>query len=278
MNYTQHPLSAAFPSMISEDFQSLKDSIKVNGVLNPITLYEGQVIDGWHRYRAASELMMGCPEQQMDSGIDPKDFVRAQNKNRRHQLPAALALAEVAISAWYPANRPNNSALSADLSTTKVMAEKAGVSERSIEQAKTVHKNASQEVKQAVKDGKIGLPKAVALSKLSEAEQAAGIEKPLPRKITPIRPEYSEADRMSDRLKEAHHAIDEMADEITALKDGIATEGDLDAKELVESLRAEIKLLTIELNAIKTQRDILQEEKKELMSQCKYYERKLKAA
>ena len=44
MSYTQHPLSAAFPPMAPEDFQSLKDSVENIGVQNPITLFEDMVI------------------------------------------------------------------------------------------------------------------------------------------------------------------------------------------------------------------------------------------
>jgi hypothetical protein len=282
MTYTQHPLSAAFPSMPAEDFQSLKDSIETNGVLNPITLFEGQVIDGWHRYTAANEVGQNCPTQELESWIDPKDYVLAQNKNRRHITVAQLATATAAVYGWYSVGdnqHKGGSVVPTEApKSSKELAAIAGVSTASIEKAKTVQTKAAPEVQQAVKDGKIGLEKAVAISKLPKEDQAAAIAKPLPRNITPIRPEYSEADQMADKLKEAHHAIDEMQEEMTALKDGIATEGDPDSKELITSLRAEIKLLTIELNAIKSQRDILQGENRELMSQCKYYERKLKAA
>lgn len=50
--YQQHPLSAAFPAMSAEDFQGLKDSIENIGVQNPITIFEGMVVDGWNRYKA----------------------------------------------------------------------------------------------------------------------------------------------------------------------------------------------------------------------------------
>ena len=181
--HQQHPLSAAFPSMSDDEFQNLKDSIEVNGVLNPITIYEGMVIDGWHRYRAANELGMDCPEVEFDESIDPKDFVLAQNKNRRHITAAQLAMATTAVYEWHPAHRPNKSAPSAELSKTSAeLAEISGTSTRTIEQAKKVMKDAVSEVQDAVKSGKIGLPKAHAIAKLPKDQQADAIDKPVPAK------------------------------------------------------------------------------------------------
>ncbi len=82
--YTQHPLSAAFPALADDEFQALKDSIEIHGCLNPITLLEGQVLDGWNRYRAVCELGMECPTRELEDWIDPRDFVKSQNKIRRH--------------------------------------------------------------------------------------------------------------------------------------------------------------------------------------------------
>ncbi len=183
MNYQQHPLSAAFPSMTPEQFQGLKDSIEINGVLNPITLYEGMVIDGWHRYRAANELGMDCPKVEFDESIDPKDFVLAQNKNRRHITAAQLAMATTEVYAWAPRGRQNKSAFSADINKTSAeLAEISGTSERTINQAKKVLKDAAPEVQDAVKSGRIGLPKAQAITKLPKDQQADAIDKPVPAK------------------------------------------------------------------------------------------------
>jgi hypothetical protein len=101
-DYLQHPLSAAFPEMTGVDYQALLDSINNIGVQNPITVSDGMVIDGWHRYRAATELGMDCPVVDMDPEIDPRDFVLAQNKARRHILAAQLAMATTAVYAWRP--------------------------------------------------------------------------------------------------------------------------------------------------------------------------------
>ena len=45
-NMLQHTLSAAFPRPSAEEFQALRDSIIAIGVQIPITMYDGQVIDG----------------------------------------------------------------------------------------------------------------------------------------------------------------------------------------------------------------------------------------
>ena len=232
MKYSQHPLSSAFPAMSEEKFQELKDDIEVNGVFNPITIYEGMVIDGWHRYKAANDLGMDCPEAELDEWIDPRDFSIAQNKNRRHITMAQLAIATTDVFKWNPAGRPNNTVLRTGLNkTTAELAKLSGVSETTIEKAKSVLKNASEEVKEAVKSGKIGLSKAKAISKLPKEKQAGAINKALPKEAPekPILTQYygpeeeelkanelaAEADRewinklleSDDGLKDAHTEI-----------------------------------------------------------------------
>ena len=46
----QHPLSAAFPPMTDSAFADFRADIAANGLRDPITLYNGEVLDGWHRY------------------------------------------------------------------------------------------------------------------------------------------------------------------------------------------------------------------------------------
>ncbi|RZA06562.1 MAG: hypothetical protein EOP02_38195, partial [Proteobacteria bacterium] len=92
----QHPLSAAFPAMPAEQFQALKDSIMDIGVQDPISVFEGMVIDGWHRYTAASELGMDCPTVDLGD-VDPQAFVVAKNKARRHITMSQIASAVVAV-------------------------------------------------------------------------------------------------------------------------------------------------------------------------------------
>lgn len=184
MTYQQHPLSAAFPAMSADEFKSLKDSIENIGVKNAITLYEGMVLDGWNRYQAAQELGMPCPAQDLEPEDDPRDYVKAQNKHRRHLTTGAWALIEVALYAWRPsAGRPGNSAPGAELTrTSQQMADSIGAGVRTIEQAKAVEAKAVPEVKQAVLSGKTSLKTAEQISKLPKEEQAAAVAAPRPAK------------------------------------------------------------------------------------------------
>ena len=190
MAYQQHPLSAAFPAMSTEDFQGLKDSIENIGVQNPITIFEGMVVDGWNRYKAANELGMDCPSKELDAWIDPVAFVRAQNKDRRHLPLSAWALIEVSLREWKPSHRPDKGELSSPLqASNQEMADAVGVTKRTIQQAKAVQSNATAEVIAAVKSGEIGLPKAAAIAKLPKEEQAAAIHKPAPKAAPQDTPE-----------------------------------------------------------------------------------------
>ncbi len=196
MAYVQHPLSAAFPAMSAAEFQALKDSIENIGIQNAITLYEGMVIDGWHRYTASQELGMCCPESELGD-VDPVDFVKAQNKERRHLTAGALALIETELWQWRAVGKPAISASGAVNSavtsasdaatgeanslpgrellpkTAAAMAESAGVSVATIEQAKKVGRNAVPEIQSAVKSGAVSLKDAHAVADMPKEEQAA---------------------------------------------------------------------------------------------------------
>jgi hypothetical protein len=52
----EHHLSKNNPVMLDDQFQALKEDIKLNGQLMAIKLYKGKIIDGRHRVRAINEL------------------------------------------------------------------------------------------------------------------------------------------------------------------------------------------------------------------------------
>jgi hypothetical protein len=48
-----HEVCSLFPGMTDDEFRELSFDIAKHGVLEPIWVHSGQIIDGRHRYRAA---------------------------------------------------------------------------------------------------------------------------------------------------------------------------------------------------------------------------------
>jgi ParB-like chromosome segregation protein Spo0J len=95
-----HPLAAALPDMGSEEFVALCDSIRSIGQRDPITLFEGQILDGRHRYRACGEVGVE-PEYELYDGEEPHLFVLGRNVARRHLTPSQTAMAAADVLAVF---------------------------------------------------------------------------------------------------------------------------------------------------------------------------------
>lgn len=257
MAYKQHPLSAAYPAMQANEYRALLDSITEIGVQSPITLYEGQIIDGWHRYRAATDLGMECPTVELGD-VDPRDFAKSQGA-RRNITASQNALAITAIYAWRPIGKPvsSNSAVTAELpKTTKQLAAIAGVGTRTIEQAKAVHSGGVQAVQDAVKTGAVSVETAAAVAKLPAKEQkkiaAQGPEAMrAAAKPAPVVEPESEAPPDDDGPSEEELAINAAAE--AADRALMATLLDSDAP--LASLAEENKQLKAEIAQLKLARD-----------------------
>jgi hypothetical protein len=52
-DYVAHPLAATFPMIEGTAFEELKSDIRNHGILEPIRLYQGMILDGRNRYAAA---------------------------------------------------------------------------------------------------------------------------------------------------------------------------------------------------------------------------------
>ena len=252
----QHELSKAFPPMEEERFQDLKDSIEIVGLLDPITIYEEKVIDGWHRYNACLAVSMPHAEVDLPDDVDPVDFVRAKNgPSRRHMTPSQLALSEVSLNAW--AFRGNPKSLPGkDFKSAKEMAEKAGVSVSTIERAKEVISKGSDEVINAVKTGKVSVKKAASVSKLPKEQQAKAITAPPEPK-----PSMLDGNAPSD---------DELkANELAMQADLEALNKLLEADEPLKVAHEEIKRLNYLLAQQEVRLASIMREKSECIKLCK---------
>ena len=85
--YETHPLANLLPLMDEDQFDGLVGSIRREGLLEPIVLYESRVLDGRNRYRAAKEAGYKFSDRdfvQLNAGVNPKEFVYSANIQRRH--------------------------------------------------------------------------------------------------------------------------------------------------------------------------------------------------
>jgi len=99
-----HEVATLLPPMEEADYRELVEDIRAHGLIEPIWLYEGQIVDGRHRYRAC-----------LDAGIEPRfrtwdgpgalvDFVLSLNVERRHLTPAQRAAIAVEVLPLYEAD------------------------------------------------------------------------------------------------------------------------------------------------------------------------------
>jgi hypothetical protein len=80
-----HPLAEKFPMMEIDELRKLADDIKANGLIEPITLFEGKILDGRNRYRAC-QLCGTQPQfrELRELSDNPVAFVISKNIQRRH--------------------------------------------------------------------------------------------------------------------------------------------------------------------------------------------------
>ena len=218
----RHPLSAAWGDMPAAEFQELVDDIEANGQHEPIMLFDGQVLDGWHRYRACMHLGLACKTFDLPADAEPAAWVISRNARRRSLSASQKALAIVACHEWAPVGRPENPAPGAGLPMKNAqMAAEAGVGERTIRQAKMVKAKGSKEVQEAVQKGEVSIKRAAEVAKLPKREQAAALkDKPVPKDEPPAeasKPDVA-AELLDDMQKDLRRAESVAAEFEAAMK------------------------------------------------------------
>lgn len=262
---TQHPLSAAYPAMSPDDFQALAADIKRSGLREPISLFEGAILDGWHRYNAC--IVEGVPPEfvEFDEG-DPRDFVISKNGHRRHLSQSQKAAAIIKAMEWKPIGRPENNPAAAAGFSEPEMAKAAQVSERTIRHAKAAEKAGLGD---AVRDGKVSAEKAAEIAKAApkvQAEAKAAIERGEAPKLPAKPATLTEAEKLEIENQELRERLAEMARDLEVYLKVEEADGRTDGvvKDLIEKLRV-----------VESQRDGLMRKTAELTKEVKSLRRRL---
>lgn len=92
MDYEFHEVASIFPLMGNQEFDELKQDIKQNGLLEPIWLYEGKIIDGRNRYLACQAVAVVPTYREWNGQGSLVSFVMSLNLHRRHLTSSQRAV------------------------------------------------------------------------------------------------------------------------------------------------------------------------------------------
>jgi protein gp37 len=205
-----HPYCLAIPEMTDQEFAELKEDISGSGLLEPIVLFEGMILDGRHRFRACMELEIEPWFKPFDGPDSACDYVISKNLRRRNLNEGQRAAAMTTLARL---ERGGNAGVTAKVLesnvqictlnpptpaplTRKQAAEIAGVGEITMARAMQVDRRGAPEVVKAVSEGKVSVAAAAKMVKElpDHADQREVLEKTRenPRKVTQAVKEHKE--------------------------------------------------------------------------------------
>jgi ParB-like chromosome segregation protein Spo0J len=87
-SYVAHPFANMFPMIEGREFDQLRDDIAQRGILEPIRLYQGMILDGRNRYAAAKaaghQFSVDDFVQWEGTVAEAEAWVISTNLHRRH--------------------------------------------------------------------------------------------------------------------------------------------------------------------------------------------------
>jgi len=92
-----HEVATLLPPMEEADYRELVEDIRAHGLIEPIWLHDGQIIDGRHRYWACREAGREPSFRTWKAGGSLVEFVVSLNLHRRHLNSAQKAVLAVDV-------------------------------------------------------------------------------------------------------------------------------------------------------------------------------------
>lgn len=169
-----HPYAELLPSMRRAEFDALKASIETSGLRVPVVLFEKQILDGVHRWRACAELGVTPQVREFDTTTegDPLAFVIDLNVPRRH-----LDVSQRAMVAARLANLQRGANQHGEISSSSVSmqdaANKLSVDRKTVVAARVVLDKGTPELVKAVERGRVAVSAARTMVHLEARDQVA---------------------------------------------------------------------------------------------------------
>lgn len=176
-----HPLADTFPLLEGDEFDGLVKDIEEHGMRHPVVLFEGKILDGRNRYRAAQKLGVAHRETKFEGEYD--DAVRlviSENIHRRHLSPADRAIAAESLATALQGRPRTKGPAGTDDGQPSEPEHKTTISEASslmdasptmVKRVRTVKRDGIPEVAKAMQAGDITPTAAESIASLPEDEQ-----------------------------------------------------------------------------------------------------------
>ncbi len=186
-----HEVAMLFPPMGEEDYHLFVADIQQRGLLEPIWLSQGKIIDGVHRYRACQQLGIAPMYREWDGVGSLVQFVVSRNLSRRHLTSTQKAIialeieTQLALEAKHHMSlgggdqksglekRPNP--IIAPLHAAKAAAAAVGTNPHYVTDAKTLVRKAP-ELREKLKCGELGLAEAKLLADLPVSTRVEALQ------------------------------------------------------------------------------------------------------
>jgi hypothetical protein len=149
-SYQAHELALVFPPMTEPEFAAFKEDIREHGQREPITLYEGKILDGLHRYRACQEL--GLEPRVVRFEGNPRaaaQLVVGRNFHRRHLTTSQRAMVAAEMCKLRPRGNTGNSPYLTAVQASTLM----GVGEDLVKDAKRLLRHGDEDILRTVREG-----------------------------------------------------------------------------------------------------------------------------
>ncbi len=173
--YDDHPIAAAFPLMAEDRLATLAESVKINGLRHPVVLFEGQILDGRNRFRAAklAEVELTTDDFLLFEGdwADAVRFVTDENLERRHLTNNERAFAAERLANLAAAGRPKIGSM--EPISLAAAAELVGTGRESVKRARVVRECGVPELIEAAERNEIAVRAAAEIATLPPEEQRA---------------------------------------------------------------------------------------------------------